>query len=361
MNSSPDFQFKSPDAPESASEPEIQTPLEPALLEESPMVAESAAPAEIQTIVEPVPAYHAIPDQRFSPLAETPVYAQPDFYFQPPQEDITWGKVFLHLALLGITVLTTMFAGSLFFGSLIAAPLFSFTLLSILGAHEMGHYVACRWYRVDATLPFFIPGPPLVGTFGAFIKIKSPIPSRRALFDIGIAGPLAGFVFAIPAAIIALYYAPAAPPLTPTEGTIIFHDPPIFRLIQLALGLPRDFIGNPVWFGAWVGMLVTSLNLLPIGQLDGGHVVYAVFGQRVHYILARVIYAVVVSLAIFSLIKGMWLGWVIYAVLLTLMLRAGHPRILDEDDALGAPRKLVAFIGLMVFLLCFMPFPISFF
>jgi membrane-associated protease RseP (regulator of RpoE activity) len=285
---------------------------------------------------------------------------------QAPPREITFGRVLIHLLLLGLTILTTMGIGTLLFFSnglsqaLAAGALFSFTLLVILGSHEMGHYIACRWYGVRATLPYFIPAPIGVGTFGAFIKIKSPIPNRRALFDIGIAGPLAGFVFAIPAAIVALYFAQGVPPFPLTGEFIVFQDPPLLFILGRLFGLPRDLELNPVYLAAWVGLLMTSLNLLPVGQLDGGHVIYAIFGWRGHRFIARVIYLSVVALAVYSYFRGGWMGWVIYAVLLTLMLRVGHPPVMDEVEPLGAARKVVAVIGLIVFLLCFTPFPITY-
>lgn len=285
---------------------------------------------------------------------------------QAPPREITFGRVLVHLLLLGLTIFTTMGIGTLLFLSdglsqaISAGALFSFTLLMILGSHEMGHYVACRWYNVRATLPYFIPAPIGIGTFGAFIKIKSPIPNRQALFDIGIAGPLAGFVFAVPAAMVALYYAQGAPPLPQTGEFPIFHDSPLLLLLGRLFHLPRDLEMNPIYLAAWVGLLMTSLNLLPVGQLDGGHVIYAVFGHRGHRVIARVIYLSVVGLAIYSYFRGGWMGWVIYAVLLTLMLRIGHPPVMDETEPLGLARKLVAVVGLIVFLLCFTPFPITF-
>ena len=290
---------------------------------------------------------------------------------KPEPSELAAGRVMIHLLLLGLTIVTTMGIGSLLFwdGSL-AAPglgvacgagaLFSFTLLVILGAHEMGHYIACRWYGVRATLPYFIPAPIGAGTFGAFIKIKSPIPSKRALFDIGIAGPLAGFVFAIPAALVALYFAASLPP-TPLNGELpIFQDPPLFVLLAWLFHLPRNLEINPIWFAAWIGLIMTSLNLLPVGQLDGGHVIYAVFGWRGHRFIARAIYVSVLALAVYSYLRHGWFGWFIYAVILTLMLRIGHPPVMDEYEPLGLARKLVAVIGLIVFLLCFMPFPITY-
>jgi membrane-associated protease RseP (regulator of RpoE activity) len=286
-----------------------------------------------------------------------PIYLAPHTDEEPPR-DITFGKVLLHLLLLGLTAVTTTLLPTffLFGGNLTSGLLFSFTLLSILGAHEMGHYLACRLYQVRATLPYFLPAPLGVGTFGAFIKIKSPIPSKRALFDIGIAGPLAGFVFLIPAAIAGLYFA------NPASGTsdVVFHDPLLFRALATLLHVPHDIALNPYWFAAWVGCLVTSLNLLPVGQLDGGHVIYATLGARWHWLIARLIYVSVIALAVGSYFMGGWVGWILYVVILTIMLRVGHPRVMDEEEPLGFGRQLVAVIGLLVFLLCFMPAPVTF-
>ncbi|HEX9919828.1 MAG TPA: site-2 protease family protein, partial [Pyrinomonadaceae bacterium] len=200
--------------------------------------------------------------------------------------------------------------------------MFAAALLAILLAHEAGHYVACRRYGVNATLPFFIPAPPLflAGTFGAFIKIKSPIPTRRALFDIGVAGPLAGFVVIIPVAVLAILTAQPAPPLleSAAAGTIItFNDPPLLRLCAHALGVHLTNIApNPFYFAAWIGLLVTSLNLLPVGQLDGGHAVFAVFGKRTHAWVGR---AGFVSMALLAVLGWHWHnspGGFLYAILL---------------------------------------------
>ncbi len=287
--------------------------------------------------------------------------APPADDYEAPERDITFGKVLWHLLLLGLTVVTTTLVPTLLlFGwGLRSGILFSFTLLMILGAHEMGHYLAARLYGVRATLPYFLPAPLGIGTFGAFIKMKSAIPSKRALFDIGIAGPLAGFVFLIPAAIVGLYF--ASPPTGAVSGDgIMFHDPLLFRALAKLLSVPKDIALNPFWFAAWAGCLVTSLNLLPVGQLDGGHVIYALFGARWHWIIARVIYVAVIALTVASYFWDGWMGWAVYVVILTLMLRVGHPRVMDESEPLGFGRKVVAAIGLLVFLLCFMPAPITF-
>jgi membrane-associated protease RseP (regulator of RpoE activity) len=236
---------------------------------------------------------------------------------------------------------------------------FAAALLAILAAHESGHYIACRRYGVDATLPFFIPAPPLflTGTFGAFIKIKSPIPSRRALFDIGLAGPLAGFVVAVPIAVAGILTLQPAPPVT--GEAITFNDPLLFHLIGHAFGVQlSNAAPNPFYMAAWIGLLVTSLNLMPVSQLDGGHATYSIFGARAHKWLGRAAFVIVSTLAI--------LGWLwhsspsgfLYAVLLAVMLRVRHPQP-EDDRPLDRTRMIVALITLLVFALSFTPFPIT--
>src|SRR5579885_142964 len=240
---------------------------------------------------------------------------------------------------------------------------FAAALLSVLLAHESGHYVACRLYGVDATLPFFIPVPPpfLAGTLGAFIKIKSPIPSRRALFDIGVAGPLAGFLVLIPIAAVGLLTAVPSPPVPSDAGAIIFNEPLLPRLLAKLLGArdPAGITINPFYFAAWIGLLVTSLNLMPVGQLDGGHATYAVFGRRFHRHAGRVAFAAVVVLAPLGLLWHGAPSGFLYAVLLFIMLRVRHPEALDENDTLGTARTLAAVVTLAVFVLSFTPFPIA--
>jgi membrane-associated protease RseP (regulator of RpoE activity) len=236
---------------------------------------------------------------------------------------------------------------------------FSTSLLAILFAHEMGHYLACRYYGVNATLPFFIPAPLFFpGTFGAFIKIKSVIPSRRALFDIGLAGPLAGFVIAFPLSIIGLLS--VGPPKQVQGSQLYFNDPILFRLLAPVLGVRLDpnSPSDPYLMAAWVGLLVTSLNLMPVGQLDGGHGMLAVFGQRAHRVVGRVAFVCMAILAVL----GFWLhhspSGFIYAVLLGVMLRVPHP-LPPVMEPLGTNRMLIAIVTLIVFILCFWPFPIT--
>lgn len=303
---------------------------------------------------------------------QTAIYRLPQFNetaappFEPHGDEtgtrrITARQLAFHLFLLALTVLTTTVAvGALWFGDLGDGAIYSLTVLSILGAHEMGHYIACRWYGVDATLPYFIPVPlPPVGTFGAFIKMRSPILTKRALFDIGIAGPLAGYVFAIPAAFIGHYFAQPVQPNMAFEGVTI-NDPLLFKFLQQVLHLPSTLLLNPVMWGAWVGVFMTSLNLLPVGQLDGGHVTYALLGPRGHRALAIFCFTAVLGLAAFSVLSGSGWNWVVYGVLLTFVMRVGHPPIMDEHEPLGAARLLVALIGLLIFILSFIPIPFSF-
>lgn len=237
---------------------------------------------------------------------------------------------------------------------------FSTALLTILMAHEMGHYLACRYYGVRATLPFFIPAPPLflAGTFGAFIKMKSPIPSRRALFDIGLAGPLAGFVALLPIAFGGLLTLQAAPAHSSGTG-VIFNDPLLFQMIAKLTGAKLVYASpNPCYMASWIGLLVTSLNLMPVGQLDGGHGTFAVFGQRAHKIIGRLAF---ITVAVMSVLGFIWHGspsGFLYTILLGIMLWVRHPSP-EQMEPLGTARIVVAIITLIVFALSFVPFPIT--
>ncbi len=236
---------------------------------------------------------------------------------------------------------------------------FSTSLLFVLLSHELGHYIACRIYRVDATLPYFIPTPPMVGpagTFGAFIKILSPMPSRKAVFDIGVAGPIAGFVALIPVLIVGLL---TSEMLQNIYFGIQFSKPLLVHFFEALLGIQmQPGIGNPFYFAAWVGLLVTALNLIPSGQLDGGHAIYAVFGKIVHRWTGRIAFAVMATLSIAGFyFFGSPSGFLI-AILLAVMMRIKHPRPYDETP-LDNKRRLVAVLVLLIFILSFVPFPIG--
>ena len=281
---------------------------------------------------------------------------------QPPEPPLaTPLDYLLYIPLSYIYWLAELLSYSLAHPHLIAQGItFSACLLAILFSHEMGHYLACRYYKVDATLPYFIPAPPmfLAGTFGAFIKIRSPIPSRRALFDIGLAGPLAGFIVAIPVSVIGVLT--VGPPQAAQDSVIFFNDPLLFRLIAKLAGIPLDPNSpiNPFYMAAWIGLLVTSLNLMPVGQLDGGHGTFSVFGARAHHVIGRVAFVTVVVLALL----GFW--WhgspsgFLYAVLLAVMMKVPHPAPAVMEP-LGTKRIAIGILTLVVFALCFWPFPIT--
>lgn len=243
--------------------------------------------------------------------------------------------------------------------------IFSGSLLAILTSHEFGHYLFCRYYGVDATLPFFIPQPPLLipGTFGAFIRMKSPVPSRCALFDIGLAGPLAGFVVILPiafAGVLTLHHAPLiAAEASSGGGGLIFNDPLLFRLIARWFKIDLDnSVANSFYLAAWVGALVTSLNLMPVGQLDGGHGTFSIFGKIAHRWIGVTAF---ISMAMMSVLGWLWHGspsGFVYVALLAVMLRVRHPQP-EQMEPLGVARTIIAAVTLIVFVICFLPFPIT--
>lgn len=230
---------------------------------------------------------------------------------------------------------------------------FSLCLLGILTAHEMGHYVLCLKRKVYATWPFFIPFPSLIGTMGAFIRIRSPIRNRRDLFDIGIAGPIAGFIVAVPVMFFSLL---ACKPVTPdTQDSALFGIPLIFKLahyVFAAVGShapiaqmdPGNLVFHPTALAAWVGMFATALNLIPGGQLDGGHIVFAI-EPRKHRTISTLAIVALLPLAWFF-----WAGWIIWAVVLRLTGR--HPEV-PNFPPLDLKRRLLAVFGLIMLILTF--------
>lgn len=281
--------------------------------------------------------------------------------------------------LLLLTVLSTALVGSEYYYSFLSAfgtappvsvdwflfskgLIFSSAVLGILGAHEMGHYFACRYYDVDATLPFFLPFPLLgiSGTLGAVIRIREPFPSRKALFDIGVAGPIAGFVVLVPVLFLAVSRSALiqAPPLT---SGFLFGEPLLFKLVVwLKFGaIPNGYELNlhPVGFGVWFGMLATAFNLMPFGQLDGGHLAHAAVQERSRY-LSYVTIAATIGLCFLSV------SWVIMTLMLLIMLYflgPGHPRALNEWEPIGRGRYAVLVFAIIMFVLCFTPVPLEHF
>lgn len=287
-------------------------------------------------------------------------------------------RYWLHLLLLFLTLVTTTVMGALMVGNfrhnlppfeldrdiatlgkmwahpflLLAGLPFSLTLMTILLAHELGHYLTCRHYRVDASLPYFLPAPTFIGTFGAFIRIRSPIYSKKVLFDIGIAGPLAGFVLLLPALAIGLAYSKVVPGIA-DRGDLVFGVPALLWLLEKAVfhGVAvSDIYLHPVARAAWVGIFATALNLLPIGQLDGGHIIYSFVGER-HKLLSKIFIAALVPL-------GIWYWpWFLWAVLLLFFGRR-HPSIFDTSR-LSPGRRWLGYLALVIFGLCFMVVPLA--
>lgn len=235
---------------------------------------------------------------------------------------------------------------------------FALAAMSILFAHEMGHYVACRRYGLSCTLPYFLPVPINFGTFGAFIKIQEPIRNKRELFDVGVAGPLAGFVTLIPFLLYGVAHSqPVLLPHTAT-GTITLLAPGKCLAILLAARLFHGPLAagtylnlHPMALGAWLGLLATSINLLPLGQLDGGHILYAATG-RLQRRLALPLWLLL------ALLGWLWAGWILWTVIV-LLIGIYHPPVWDEREPLDRTRKAIAGLALLIFILSFMPVPLA--
>jgi len=266
-----------------------------------------------------------------------------------------------HGILFVLTFATTLIAGALQRGvNPIEEPgriwlglPFSITLLLILGAHEFGHYFVSRRHGVNVTLPYFIPAPSFIGTFGAFIKMKSPIMDRRVLLDIGVAGPLAGIAVAVPVTLAGLVLSDVG--TAAGEGTgLVLGTSLLFSFLNWIVhgSLPDEInlLLHPVAFSGWIGILVTSLNLLPVGQLDGGHVAYAVLGPR-QRLIARIILGVLVLLGMFG-----WSGWLVWIVLL-FFLGIDHPPVVYEWVPLDRRRRVIGWSALALFAATFTPVP----
>jgi membrane-associated protease RseP (regulator of RpoE activity) len=234
---------------------------------------------------------------------------------------------------------------------------FAATLLGILLAHELGHFFACRYHHLYSSYPFFIPFPNLAGTFGAFILIRSPMRTNRALFDVGASGPIVGFLFAIPALIYGVLHAKLVPGLAnPAHAELIYGTPPLLRLLGSVFhpGVSPDaLLLPPIGRAAWVALFVTSLNLVPVAQLDGGHILRSL-SVRAHQVLSLALPIGLIALGWLHF----WEGWYIWGGLLLVMRFLRIPPVYDPAP-LDAKRRFVAFLALVIFLLCFMPSPIA--
>jgi membrane-associated protease RseP (regulator of RpoE activity) len=234
---------------------------------------------------------------------------------------------------------------------------YSVPLLLILLSHEMGHYLACRKYGVDASPPYFLPFLPVVplpGTFGAFIRVREPIRDKKVLFDMAVAGPIAGFLVALPFAAWGIWHTRVNfdPPV---EGSIYFGYPLAVQALQVLVAghtfTSFHVVEHPTFMAAWWGFVVTAINLIPAGQLDGGHALYAVFGQRYRYFRWPVLAALV-------LLGFSYRGWWVWAAIVLVLTGLKHPSLLDEDVPLDPRRKVVAALVLLMLLVSFVPVPI---
>jgi len=239
--------------------------------------------------------------------------------------------------------------------ALLAGLPFAVTLMTILLAHELGHYFACRYHHIRSSYPMFIPAPTLIGTFGAFILIRSPIRSARALFDVGASGPMVGFLLAIPAMAYGVLHAKVVPSLASggSDG-LVFGVPGVMQLIAAVIqpnAHAGDLILHPVGRAAWVGLFATALNLLPVGQLDGGHILRSV-NPRLHRTVSLILPTILVPMGIF-----LWRGWLIWAALL-FGVRYFRSAPIYDPTPLDPNRRFGALLALLVFLLCFMANPL---
>lgn len=284
------------------------------------------------------------------------------------KKDNVWVNVGLALA----TVVTTMVTGALMYGvDVIASPLeiykglpFSFAIMAVLGSHELGHYFVSKLNKIDSSLPYFIPFPlPPIGTMGAIIKQKGPVPSRKALFDVGISGPLVGLVVSILITAIGLMLPPVE--YTATAATDVMamqiQTPIMFDLIASVInpGSTVETI-NPIAFAGWVGMLVTVLNMIPVGQLDGGHVLRSIIGERSDKI-SKFIPLILMGFGLYATFVMQMQGqiWIFWGLLTGLLGSGVHPRPIDDVESVGVARIAVAVIAFILAMMCFTPFPIS--
>ncbi|MCA1558972.1 MAG: site-2 protease family protein [Acidobacteria bacterium] len=323
----------------------------------------------------PHPAYSQGPDFQPGPFEPEPF--DPGYPVIPPRRRFQT-KLWKHVLLFALTLITTTLVGALHYAGfrarfdpdavrfdwwLLAGGLwYSAPALLFLGAHEMGHYVACRYYNVDASLPYFLPLliPTLgfqTGTLGAVIRIREAFQTRTMLFDIGIAGPLSGFLVLIPMLFLGLSLSEVLP-APPQLDAVYLGEPLLFQwFTRLVLGTVQDgysLNAHPLVFAAWLGMLATALNLLPFGQLDGGHISYALFGRASSYIsIATVGTALVMTFVTIS-----WLLLTLMMLVMLFVLGPGHPRVIHEYEPLGPGRRRLALVALVILVICFTPVPI---
>ena len=372
-----DLQPQDPSPKTHTTSPDSHSPMSPA----EPPSGEASHPIPSGSLIAPISKEEVIRNRMLrnphrlawtsKPVPEEMEMPRHPFYYEPPPPPSTFSAWVLPILLFGLTVFTTLWAGAYQVntkpvtgawdflinhpGSLLNGLPFAATLLGILVTHEMGHYVLSRIHRVPASFPLFIPGPPqFIGTFGAVIRMRSPIMNRQALFDIGVAGPIAGFVAAVLAIIVGL----SLSYVVPKEHAfgLQLGEPLLLQGFAWLMFGPipstHDLVLHPIAFAAWFGFFVTAINLLPLGQLDGGHVAFAVFGRQ-----QRQLAYMTVPILIYLGLTG-WPGWIVWVGMAGIVGLA-HPPVTDPDVGLGKGRQWVAWGALIIFIITFAPVPFS--
>lgn len=265
-------------------------------------------------------------------------------------------RVWINVALLIATIATTTAVGSTFYGE-INIPggfIFSLAIMFVLGSHEMGHYFAAKRWKMRTSLPYFIPFPTIIGTLGAVIKHRGPIPSRRALFDVGVSGPLAGIVASILVVAIGL----SIPFEFKGEPGLYIGTPPLFDAVAYAVGFSGE-AAHPVAFAGWVGLFITFLNMLPVGQLDGGHVMRAMVGKRAERISRAVPLILIIFGAYAERLYGESSIWILWGIITLFFSMQRHPEPVDDETPLDLKRYMIGTFAFILAALCFTPIPFS--
>ncbi|HEY9166318.1 MAG TPA: site-2 protease family protein [Candidatus Kryptonia bacterium] len=320
-------------------------------------------------------------------------------YFEDPTTSLSELRIPLHVGLFLITLFTTTLAGVQWVGkdafdlrNFESGLAYSLSLLLVLGTHEFGHYFLARRHKVKATLPYFIPFPAIpgllnFGTLGAVIRTKTPVPSRKAMFDIGVAGPIAGFIVSIAVLIFGFTHLPsreyliaihpnynfATNTVPGSDGIpLAFGNTILFKLLQLAFTNPHsefvppmsEIYHYPFLCVGWFGLFVTAMNLLPVGQLDGGHLIYGMFGKS-HKKIARIFFAIILAIGLAGLLPlaGIqtdfgWIGWILWCIILFFVIKLDHPPVMDASP-LDTKRKIIGWLTIVIFIVSFSPTPFA--
>ena len=282
----------------------------------------------------------------------------------PPKKKFPWLNIVLFLATISFMIifynLMYLEINVLKHPELIwEGVLYALAVMPILLFHEFGHFIAARKHKANVSLPYFIPAPTPFGTLGAIIKSKSPMRNRRQLFDVGAAGPIAGFVPAVIILIIGFSISTATqmPELSSGDQTIVFGESIIIRLLGwlFAPDIPAGYtlVMNPVLFAGWVGLFVTMINLMPFGQMDGGHIVYSLFDRKIQFHLALIALILLLALGYF------WMGWYLWAFLALIIIKLKHPPTLNDEIELTRTRKILGWLAILIFILTFIPVPVD--